>query len=84
MLVFLFGRLPLAAERRQFQLFEKSRQGHFQCRPAGGSTQEFVIALLSIFALVDDLPGGQFKAKSPGQLDAGGVLSMMQRIPMIM
>ena len=32
----LFGRLPLAAELRQFQLFEQGWQGCFQCRPAGG------------------------------------------------
>ena len=32
----LFGRLPLAAELRQFQLLEKGRQGCFQRRPSGG------------------------------------------------
>lgn len=40
----LFGCLPLAAELRQFQLFEQGWQSGLQRWPAGASTQEFVIA----------------------------------------
>jgi len=32
----LFGRLPLAADLRQFQLFQQIWQRHLQRRPAGG------------------------------------------------